>query len=91
MIKSFANKETEKLYLGKKTKLDSRIINRAIIKLDQLHSADSINDLRIPLSNRLEVLRGDRNGQHSIRVNQQWRICFIWNNGAEQVEIINYH
>lgn len=57
-----------------------------------LHAATRLNDLRIPPSNRLEALKGDRKGQHSIRINGQWRICFIWTDaGAEQVEIVDYH
>lgn len=61
-------------------------------KLKILHNAVSLNDLRIPPGNRLETLQGDRAGQHSIRINNQWRICFVWNAGnAHQVEIVDYH
>lgn len=61
-------------------------------KLKILHNAVSLNDLRIPPGNRLETLQGDRAGQHSIRINDQWRICFVWNAGnAHQVEIVDYH
>lgn len=64
----------------------------ATLKLDQLNAATSLNDLCIPLNNRLEALAGDRKGQHSIRINDQYRICFIWNSvGANQVEIVDYH
>lgn len=56
-----------------------------------LNNAISIDDLRIPPANRLEALRGDRDGQYSIRINNQWRICFVWNDGAEHVEIVDYH
>jgi len=92
VIKSFACKETEKLYDGSSIRrIDPRIVARAIVKLDQLAAAGSLDDLRIPASNRLEALRGNRKGQHSIRINQQWRLCFIWNEGAERVEITDYH
>ena len=64
----------------------------ALRKLLILHAADSLDDLRVPPGNRLEALKGDRRGQHSIRVNQQWRICFVWRQGnAFQVEIVDYH
>jgi proteic killer suppression protein len=66
-----------------------RIGNR---KLLQLHNAQSLNDLRAPPGNRLEALSGDRKGQHSIRINDQWRVCFVWDGGeAYQVEIVDYH
>ncbi len=62
------------------------------MKLNALDAATKLEDLRLPPSNRLEVLKGDRKGQHSIRINDQWRICFTWDNGhAEQVEIVDYH
>ena len=62
------------------------------MKLIALDAATKLEDLRLPPSNRLEVLKGDRKGQHSIRINDQWRICFMWQNGhAEQVEIVDYH
>ena len=62
------------------------------MKLIALDAATKLEDLRLPPSNRLEVLKGDRKGQHSIRINDQWRICFTWDNGhAEQVEIVDYH
>ncbi len=61
-------------------------------KLDMLHGARTLNDLRVPPANRLEALSGDRKGQHSIRINDQWRICFVWTEeGPENVEIIDYH
>lgn len=92
MIKSFRCKETQKLYHGKYTrKFDSRITARAIIKLDQLAAADVLDDLRVPPSNHLEVLGNNRKGQHSIRINKQWRLCFKWDNGANDVEITDYH
>lgn len=92
MIKSFRCKETQKLYDGSKTrKFDSRILDRALVKLDQLASADALDDLRVPPSNHLESLTNDRKGQYSIRINRQWRICFKWENGAHNVEITDYH
>lgn len=60
-------------------------------KLEMLEAAGSLNDLRVPPGNRLEALRHDRTGQHSIRINDQWRICFRWDDGAEDVEIVDYH
>jgi proteic killer suppression protein len=60
--------------------------------LNTLDAADNLDDVRLPPSNRLEALKGDRKGEHSIRINDQWRICFIWNDGhAEEVEIVDYH
>ncbi len=91
VIKSFRDSQTENLYYGKRHRFDTRIIVRAIVRLDWISEAKSINDLRIPPSNRLESLTGNRTGQHSIRINNQWRICFIWDDGAEQVEITDYH
>jgi proteic killer suppression protein len=64
----------------------------ALRKLDQLEAAIGLDDLRVPPGNRLESLRGDRKGQHSIRINDQWRICFVWKgDGAHDVEIVDYH
>jgi proteic killer suppression protein len=92
MIKSFRCKETQKLYNGgKPRKFDSRITSRAIVKLDQLAAADVLDDLRVPPSNHLKALSHNRNGQYSIRINQQWRVCFEWENGAKNVEITDYH
>ena len=93
MIKSFADKETEKIFgraFSKKLPGDVQRIARR--KLEVLDAADSINDLRIPPSNRLEKLKGSRGRQHSIRINSQWRICFEWRGeDAYEVEIIDYH
>ncbi len=73
-------------------KLPRDIQDRAFRKLRQIHAARALEDLREPLSNRLEALKGDRKRQMSIRINQQWRICFIWaGSDAEQVEIVDYH
>jgi proteic killer suppression protein len=72
--------------------LDPRIERSALRKLAMQDAAESLNDLRVPPGNRLEALKGDRSGQHSIRVNQQWRICFVWTEaGAQDVEIVDYH
>ncbi|MBC8019324.1 MAG: type II toxin-antitoxin system RelE/ParE family toxin, partial [Verrucomicrobia bacterium] len=90
MIISFANKETEKLFAtGKSKKLPAEIIARSIMRLTQLDNAREVMDLLIPPSNRLEALSGDRAGQWSIRINDQWRICFVFVNGeATGVEIV---
>jgi proteic killer suppression protein len=93
MITSFANKETEKLFAtGKSKKLPSEIITRAIMRLTQLDNAREVTDLLMPPSNRLETLSGNRAGQWSIRINDQWRVCFQFANGdATDVEITDYH
>lgn len=93
MIESFACKETEKIWRGKYSrKLPTEIQARALRKLRQLDASLSLNDLKIPPSNHLEQLSGNRIGQYSIRINQQWRLCFYWENGtAFDVEIIDYH
>jgi proteic killer suppression protein len=93
MVTSFGNKETEKLFAtGKSKKLPTEIITRSIMRLTQLDSACEVTDLLTPPSNRLETLSGDRAGQWSIRINDQWRICFRFVNGeATDVEITDYH
>ena len=93
MIKSFNCKETEKLYNGKfSKKLPQEIQRRALIKLHSLDVAEDVTDLLMPPSNKLEQLSGDRKGQHSIRINDQYRICFNWvENNAHGVEIVDYH
>jgi proteic killer suppression protein len=93
MIISFVNKETEKLFAaGKSKKLPTEIITRAIMRLTQLDNAREVTDLLMPPSNRLETLSGDRAGQWSIRINDQWRVCFRFVNGeASEVEITDYH
>lgn len=93
MIRSFGNALTEQLWSRERTKkLDPRIERTALRKLVLLDAAESLDDLRVPPGNRLEALRGDRVGQHSIRINQQWRICFTWTPaGPEDVEIVDYH
>ena len=93
MIKSFKNKETEKIYkriVLRKFSLDIQQI--ALRKLRMINNAKNTRDLRIPPANRLEKLIGDRKGQYSIRINDQWRICFSWQGGdAYEVEITDYH
>jgi len=93
VIKSFKNKETEKIYSREiSLKLPRGIQQIALRKLRMINNAKNMNDLRIPPANRLEKLRGIREGQHSIRINDQWRICFIWRDrDAYDVEITDYH
>lgn len=93
MIEGFACKETAKLWRGEHSRrFPADIHSRALQKLILLHSATRIENLRIPPSNRLEMLKGDRAGQHSIRINDQWRICFHWTGShAVEVAIVDYH
>ncbi len=93
MIKSFGNKETEQIWLGERSrKLPSDIQAIARRKLRMLNNAHSLKDLRIPPANRLEPLKGSRKGQYSVRINDQWRICFTWERGdAFKVEVVDYH
>ncbi len=93
MILSFHNDATEQIWKGEFTKkLPHQIQAIARRKLRMLSNAHRLDDLRIPPNNRLEALSGDRLGQYSIRINDQWRICFIWSNGnVERVEIVDYH
>jgi proteic killer suppression protein len=93
MIKSFRDKESEKIFDRQlSSKLPQNIQRVARKKLVILDAAIELNDLRIPPGNRLEVLKGERKGQHSIRINDQWRVCFVWSDGdAYDVEIIDYH
>jgi proteic killer suppression protein len=93
MIISFKCKETEKIFSGKfSSKLPQGIQCLAARKLDYLDAAGELDDLRSPPGNRLEALKDDRLGQHSIRINSQWRICFVWrDNNALDVEIVDYH
>lgn len=93
MIKSFKDRETERIYARELSrKLPNDIQQVALRKLRMLNNAKTINDLRIPSANRLEKLGGNRAGQHSIWINDQWRICFIWQDGdAYDVEITDYH
>ena len=93
MIKSFKDKETQKVYSREgSNKLPQDIQQVALRKLRMINNAKSLNDLRVPPANRLEKLKGLRDGQHSIRINDQWRICFVWKEGdAADVEITDYH
>ena len=93
MIKSFADKETEKIYRRNYSKkFPEDIQRRAYRKLLQIDLMTELKELQSPPGNRLEKLKGDRKGQHSIRINQQWRICFKWQEGdAFDVEIVDYH
>lgn len=93
MIRSFADRETERIWAGERSRrLPPDIQDTALRKLRLIQAARRLDDLRIPPGNRLEALSGNRRGQHSIRINGQWRICFRWNDGeAEDVEICDYH
>ena len=92
MIKGFRCSETEKVFSRRHSRRFGGIQRAALRKLLILDAAESLEDLRIPPGNRLEKLSGDREGQHSIRINDQWRVCFIWDQGdAYDVEIVDYH
>ena len=92
MIKSFRCKDTEKLFNDIEAPRFKNIERIARRKLEMLHAAPSLQSLRVPPGNRLERLKGNREGQYSIRINDQWRICFKWDGGdAIEVEIVDYH
>jgi toxin HigB-1 len=93
MIRNFKDKETQKVFERERSrKLPSDIQQVALRKLRMLNRAETLQDLRVPPANRLERLAGDREGQYSIRVNDQWRVCFVWQDGdALDVEIVDYH
>lgn len=93
MIQSFADPEAAMIWSGRRSRrLPADIQNVALRKLRLLNQARMLNDLRIPPGNRLEALKADRKGQHAIRINDQWRICFVWDEGAPaNVEIVDYH
>lgn len=93
MIKSFSDRETKKIFDREfSRKLPQTIQRRARVKLEMLDAAGELDDLTVPPSNRLEMLRGNHAGQHSIRINSQWRICFFWRDGdAFEVEVVDYH
>ena len=93
MIQSFANSETARLFsTGKSRRFPPNLLKRAVMRLIQLNAATSVEDLRLPPSNRLEPLKDDRSGQWSIRINDQWRLCFRFLDGdAFDVELIDYH
>ena len=91
-IQSFKCSDTEDLFKGKSVKRFVQIQRVAMRKMAMLNRAATLNDLRVPPGNRLESLSDDRKGQHSIRVNDQWRVCFVWSEqGPSQVEIVDYH
>jgi proteic killer suppression protein len=93
MIRTFKDSETEKIFNRERSrKLPHEIQQAALRKLRMINRSSTLNDLRVPPGNQLEKLRGERLGQHSIRINDQWRICFVWENGdAYDVEIVDYH
>ena len=92
MIRSFGDKDTERLALGSRVARFAAFERVVLRKLRQLQVADALSDLRVPPGNRLEALAGDREGRHGIRINEQFRICFRWTEGgAEHVEIVDYH
>ncbi len=93
MIRSFRDKESEKLFARSHSRVVPGVLRKAALrKLLILDAAEAIEDLRVPPGNRLEKLRGDRAGQHSIRINDRYRICFAWKSGsAHDVEIVDYH
>jgi proteic killer suppression protein len=93
MIAGFADKEAERVWHGERShRLPGDIQQKARLKLRLIHAAVRLDDLRAPPGNRLEALSGDRRGQHSIRINEQWRICFRWAEGqAHDVAIVDYH
>lgn len=92
MIRSFASSDTEALFHSRAVARFKNIERVARRKLLQLHAATELASLRVPPGNQLEPLRADRRGQHSIRINEQWRVCFVWRaDGAHRVEIVDYH
>ncbi|MBP2413493.1 proteic killer suppression protein [Arthrobacter stackebrandtii] len=93
MIRSFGSKDTERIWHEQYVKRVDRTVQRAALrKLELIHAAQDVEDLRVPPGNRLERLVGNRRGQHSIRVNAQWRLCFVWREGgADNVEFVDYH
>jgi len=93
MIRSFRSREAEEIWQGRVVRrLSSEVQRVARRKLRMLNNAQSLSDLRVPPGNRLEALKGERAGEFSIRVNDQWRICFVWRDGdAHEVEIVDYH
>ena len=92
MIESFACAETENIFQGRRSRrLPADIQRTARRKLLQLQAATQLQEMTVPPGNRLEALKGGRAGQHSLRINEQWRICFRWESGAHEVEIVDYH
>jgi proteic killer suppression protein len=92
VIQSFADDDTYQLFITRKSRRWRNVQNVALRKLDQMEAAERLTDLKVPPGNRLEALHGDRAGQHSIRINSQFRICFVWKeDGAHSVQIVDYH
>ncbi len=92
MIKSFKCEDTASIFAGERVKRFANIASVATRKLQQLDSAATLDAMRVPPGNRLEARAGDRRGQHSIRINDQWRVCFVWKtDGPHDVEIVDYH
>ena len=95
MIKSFGNKIAQDLYNDKRSKalskFPSELLRVGRRKILYIHDADQLIDLKVPPGNRLEALKGDLKGYHSIRINDQWRVVFKWNGGAEEVQVVDYH
>lgn len=97
MIRSFADRAPEDIFNGKSSPaarraLPRQLVRAALRKLEQLDSVERLEDLRIPPGNRLEALKGERKGQHSIRINEQHRVCFIWtDSGPDEVEVVDHH
>ncbi|MBI1207994.1 MAG: excinuclease ABC subunit A [Azospirillum sp.] len=92
MIRGFRDKDTRAVFAGEAVRRFAAITKVAVRKLDMVDAAQCLNDLLVPPGNRLESLKGDRAGQHSIRINDQWRLCFVWTeDGPDQVEIVDYH
>jgi toxin HigB-1 len=92
MIASFRCKETEQLWMEGQSRRWAHVAKAGLKKLAMLEAADRLEDLRVPPGNRLEALRGTRVGQHRMRINDQWRLCFRWENGqAHEVEMVDYH
>ena len=92
MIQSFRDADTQALFEARSNRRWAAIQSVALRKLDQIEAAPTLSDLRMPPGNRLEALKGNRSGQHSIRINDQYRVCFVWKDGdADDVEITDYH
>ena len=93
MLASFASNETELIWDGRRSrKLPTDIQSRALVKLNMIDAAETLDDLKLPPSNRLHALADDRAGQHSVSINMKWRICFRWKDGSTyDVEIVDYH
>ena len=92
-MRRFRNSDAERLFVGQTVRrLPVDIQRRARVRLQRVVAAAALSDLRVPPSHRLEALRGDRKGQYSIRINDQWRVCFVWTDqGAMNIEVIDYH